>query len=210
MMKYKNLFVLCALAVSARGFATGIPVLDAASLAQAIEEVSYLSQQLEVVKNQLETTKSQLTQATNLNTYVTGNSSYASLLNSDSLYNTLPSSLSGMYSSSISTSASSLGLTSDNSIIQANDNVIASSMDKLDSLYTDLRDRTTNIENLKSMLNSTTTPTQRQDLSNRLAYENLLLQNDQNQIQTAVKYAELKQQQVASKNANTFYASWMQ
>lgn len=209
-MKYRNLFVLCALAVSARGFATGIPVVDVASLAQAVQEVAYLSQQLETLQNQLQTTKNQLSQATNLNTYVTGNSSYAYLLNSDSMYNTLPTTLSEMYSSSSSVNASALGLTSDNPVVQDNDNVIASSMGSLDSLYTDLRERTSNIENLKTMMNGTTTPTQRQDLSNRLAYENLLLQNDQNQIQTAVKYADLKQQQVSSKNANAFYASWMQ
>lgn len=209
-MKYRNLFVLCALAVSARGFATGIPVVDVASLAQAVQEVAYLSQQLETLQSQLQTTKNQLSQATNLNTYVTGNSSYAYLLNSDSMYNTLPTTLSEMYSSSSSANASALGLTSDNPVVQDNDNVIASSMGSLDSLYTDLRERTSNIENLKTMMNGTTTPTQRQDLSNRLAYENLLLQNDQNQIQTAVKYADLKQQQVSSKNANAFYASWMQ
>lgn len=209
-MKYRNLFVLCALAVSARGFATGIPVVDVASLAQAVQEVAYLSQQLETLQNQLQTTKNQLSQATNLNTYVTGNANYAYLLNSDSMYNTLPATLSGMYSDYTSANASALGLTSQNSVVQANDNVLASSMDTLDGLYADLRDRTTNIENLKTMMNGTTTPTQRQDLSNRLAYENLLLQNDQNQIQTAVKYADLKQQQVSSKNANAFYASWMQ
>ncbi len=208
-MKYRHLFVLCTLAVSARGFATGIPVVDVASLAQAVQQVAYLSQQLQTLQSQLETTKSQLSQATNLNTYVTGNSNYASLLNSDSMYNTLPSTLSGMYSSSTSANASSLGLSSTNTVVQDSDNVIASGMDNLDSLYADLRDRTTNIENLKTMMDSTTTPTQRQDMANRLAYESLLLQNDQNQIQTAVKYVDLKQQQVASKNANAFYASWM-
>lgn len=208
-MKYRHLFVLCTLAVSARGFATGIPVVDVASLAQAVQQVTYLSQQLQTLQSQLETTKSQLSQATNLNTYVTGNSNYASLLNSDSMYNTLPSTLSGMYSSSTSANASSLGLSSTNTVVQDSDNVIASGMDNLDSLYADLRDRTTNIENLKTMMDSTTTPTQRQDMANRLSYESLLLQNDQNQIQTAVKYVDLKQQQVASKNANAFYASWM-
>ena len=206
-MKLRHVCVLCALAVSARGFASGIPVVDVAGLAQAVQQVTYLSQQLQTLQTQLQTTKNQLQKATDLNTYVTGNASYANLLDRSDLYNSLPSNLAGMYGGSVN--AQALGLSSSNSIVNENGNVIASGMDSLDDLYADLRERTKNIENMKTVMNSTTTPTQRADLANRLSYEALLLQNDQNQIQTALKYTDLKQQQVSAKNANTFYASWM-
>ncbi|WP_321944004.1 type IV secretion system protein [Paraburkholderia tropica] len=168
-----------------------IPVTDALTLAQAVQQVTTLTSQLEQMK-------AQYTMLTSQYTAITGNHSYGQILNDAStLHNYLPDSWSSIYSN-ISSGSSSTLASSTNSIkstegltagsttaIQRVYNVTAANKAMQMAAYNANIDRLNNIEALMVKADATQDASAKADLANRLKAEETMVQNEQTRLNMA-------------------------
>ncbi|RUR71891.1 P-type DNA transfer protein VirB5 [Variovorax guangxiensis] len=181
----------------------GIPVLDAANLAQAIQEVIAWGEQYSQMAEQITTMKSQLDQMKQQYQALTGNRNLGDIANNPllkqavpdaaslmSAYKTIQSAgLNGLSSAGQSQRQSSLiyncegrtgsDLTSCQSFLNNTSQLLANAQSALDLIS----QRTGQIQTLQSQINSTSDPKAIAELQARIAAENTQVSNDQNRVQ---------------------------
>ncbi|MEX4004149.1 P-type DNA transfer protein VirB5 [Paraburkholderia sp. EG285A] len=190
----RSLAILAVFAFSGPAAHAQIPVTDALGLAQSIQQVAYLTQQLTQMEKDYQMLTSQYTTMTAQYAAITGNHSYGTILNDSSLHDYMPDSWSSIYSNISSGSNATLG-SSATSILQT-EGLTSGSTDSQTRYYNTLAankamqmaaynaniSRLDNIQSLMEQANATDDASAKADLQNRLAAEQAMVQNEQTRL----------------------------
>lgn len=196
----------------------GIPVLDAANLAEAIMEVLAWVEQYGQMAEEIMQLEQQYNQAVQQYDSLTGSRGLGDILNNQALQGVVPANLSSTYSSinsggysGLSSSAKSLrdstkiynceDRTGDDQIgCQAMLNQNSQTQANLNNALDLVQQRTNQIQSLQSQINSTSDPKAIAELQARIQSENTQVSNDSNRI--ALMKATADAQQQAAEQAN--------
>ena len=162
----------------------GIPVIDAGSIAQAVQQVIHMKTQIDNQISQIRNMEAQYKS-------ITGSRNLGQLLNDPAMRNYLPQDYANLYDAIKSGNTSKLSRSLDN--IAKQEKTYASQKNGADryatqSLITKASSiqaleaqskRLDNIQNLMGQINLATDPKAAQDLSNRLAAEQAMIQSEQ-------------------------------
>lgn len=164
-------------------FATGIPTVDVANIAQLVLNAQQQAQEalnaLETAKDGIEQAKSQFEAHKSM---IAGNDSLGDFLNNPALNKVLPlSDWSDIYESvrDIEDLRRRYGLTSDDSAVQKKFDSLLAVADALERTYEASGERLKNANALREKLNQVETPQQKEDLQLRYQHEMLELQVQQ-------------------------------
>ena len=164
-------------------FASGIPTVDVANIAQLVLNAQQQAQEalsaLETAKDGIEQAKSQFEAHKSM---ITGNDSLGDFLNNPALNKVLPlSDWSDIYESvrDIEDLRRRYGLTSDDSTVQKKFDSLLAVADALERTYEASGERLKNANALRDKLNQAETPQQKEDLQLRYQHEMLELQVQQ-------------------------------
>jgi type IV secretion system protein VirB5 len=188
----------CMLFYTTTPYATGIPVFDAAGVAQALETVAQLKQQLSTLQQQYNA--------------LTGTRNLGDILNNPALRQYLPDDWANVYDKV--KSGKYQGITGaataikDAEKLYSNDpnqqrvyDTMASNKAMTQEAYKNTMSRLDNIQSLMSQINAAQDTKAAADLQNRLSSENAMIQNEQTRLnlmfqlqQAESKLAEQQQQ----------------
>lgn len=186
----KATLIAATIAFSANyGAASGIPTVDAAGIATTISENL---KTLEQLKLELDAINQQIAQAKQFakdtKNRFEGNWKLGDLVNNDDFLNSLPSSAKDILVDGMSLDGlrNKYGLKSDNAGVQKQfDNLMAYG-ERIKKNYKNTLKRIEKLNQIKTLNDTATTPTQKQDVANKLA----LMQLEFNQEQVALRQAE--------------------
>lgn len=196
----------------------GIPVLDAANLAQAIMEVMSWAEQYGQMVEEIQQLDQQYNQAVQQYNSLTGSRGLGDILNNQSLQGVVPTNLASTYNSinsggysGLSSAAKSLrdaskiynceDRTGDAQVAcQATLNQNAQTQANYQNALDLVQQRTSQIQSLQSQINSTSDPKAIAELQARIQSENTQISNDANRI--ALMKATAEAQQQAADQAN--------
>ena len=169
--------------------ASGIPTVDAAGIATTISEnlktLEQLKSQLDAINQQIDQAKQFAKDTKNR---FEGNWKLGDLVNNDDFLNSLPSSAKDILVDGMSLDGlrNKYGLKSDNAGLQKQfDNLMAYG-ERVEKNYKNTLKRIEKLNQIKTLHDTATTPTQKQDVANKLA----LMQLEFNQEQAALRQAE--------------------
>ena len=169
--------------------ASGIPTVDAAGIATTISEnlktLEQLKSQLDAINQQIDQAKQFAKDTKNR---FEGNWKLGDLVNNDDFLNSLPSSAKDILVDGMSLDGlrNKYGLKSDNAGLQKQfDNLMAYG-ERVEKNYKNTLKRIEKLNQIKTLNDTATTPTQKQDVANKLA----LMQLEFNQEQAALRQAE--------------------
>lgn len=180
----------------------GIPVFDAAGIAQmvldATEQAQRFKQQVDMIRNQIEEAKNQLNEAKRQGDF------YEDMVNTftDSYVNALNSPSSGNYlahldwesiynqGNDISSLRAKYGLISDDPKMQAHYDKMLQNHTVQETHYNKSVERQNRIIKLSSLIQSADTPAKKADLTNALEFERIALMNEQQMIALTQKLME--------------------
>lgn len=202
-------FSLVLLATPYHSYASGIPTVDVANIAQL---VSNAQQQAKQALNQLNETKAAIQQAKSqydhYKNLVTGNNQLGNFLNDPLLNKVLPlNDWSDIYSDTknLSDLRNRYGLTSSDPKIQQVFDKLLQQAGALEDNYNASSQRVDNAEQLRQRLNTVQTPQEREELALRLQQEQLELQNQQIKLQNIQMLMEQKERIEDKKRAQAFW-----
>lgn len=186
----KATLIAAAIAFSANyATASGIPTVDAAGIATTISEnlktLEQLKSQLDAINQQIDQAKQFAKDTKNR---FEGNWKLGDLVNNDDFLNSLPSSAKDILVDGMSLDGlrNKYGLKSDNAGLQKQfDNLMAYG-ERVEKNYKNTLKRIEKLNQIKTLNDTATTPTQKQDVANKLA----LMQLEFNQEQAALRQAE--------------------
>lgn len=196
----------------------GIPVLDAANLAQAIMEVMSWAEQYGQMVEEIEQLNQQYNQAVQQYNSLTGSRGLGDILNNQALQGVVPTNLTSTYNainsggySGLTSAAKSLrdaskiynceDRTGDAQVAcQATLNQNSQTQANLQNALDLVQQRTSQIQSLQSQINSTSDPKAIAELQARIQSENTQISNDANRI--ALMKATADAQQQAADQAN--------
>ncbi|OCL19319.1 hypothetical protein A9G07_10085 [Gilliamella sp. wkB72] len=205
----KKLFLLMWLFISFNSYSTGIPTVDAAAIAQTVQNALQQAQQ---ALEQLNALKEQIEEAKNINEKLKKESeeqlrrfegnwglgnvfvdpTISSYLNIDDWKTEMND------SQNLSSLREKFGVTSKSESFQKNIDSLLVSYDLMQQSYEASTKRAENIVELAKLLNEAKTPQEKEDLNNRLAFEIAQNQIDKTRIDTMAKL--LEQQDRLKKN----------
>ncbi|MNO91450.1 Type IV secretion system protein virB5 precursor [compost metagenome] len=175
--------MFCALMQAPVAYASGIPTVDAANLAQMISDAQAQAQQaldaLNTAKDGIEQARQQYEHYKGI---VTGNDQLGDFLNDPALNRVLPmGDWADMYEDvqDITDLRGRYGLTSKNIDVQAKFDQLLAMTGALEANYNASTERVKNAEKLRQKLNEVQTPQEKEDLNLRYQQEFLELQNQQ-------------------------------
>lgn len=211
----KKLTLAILLILSSSSFATGIPVIDVAGIAQMIKEATIqaeqFKQQYDNMKNQLDTAKAT---ADHYKKMVEGHWNIAQLLNDPAIMNALPVNWKDIYSSAsnLSSLREQYNLKSNNPVIQKQYDNELIGLSLAESLYKSSYSIAGKIQKLQQEFSQAATPSTKQDLSNAINYEVAKLQSQQMIIdkmdQLQQKEKQLQQQKSANDLRNKMWGKY--
>ncbi|CAG9264353.1 Haloacid dehalogenase [Burkholderia diffusa] len=192
-----------ALSISVGAHAQGIPVLDAANVAQAIATVQQLQQQYTTMTTQLSA--------------LTGNRGLGLILNDPALRNFLPDQWQSIYDqvkrgqlSGISNLANTIaqqeGMTASTAGQQRLNDVLAANKAMAMQAYSSTLTRLQNIQNLMSQSNLTQDPAAKADLQNRWSAEVTQINNEKTRLDLMGRLGDIEEklaQQAAHNDMQT-------
>lgn len=188
-------------------FAGGIPVSDPTAVVQmvknAAEQAKQALDQLNATKNQIEQAKQQFEA---LKSATEGNSRLGSQFIDPAITSYLPkSSWKEVYATGdLSRLRTQYGVKSDNpKELKEFDDLLAQA-NTLEKAYVASTERQKNIEQLATKLNTTKTPQEREDLANRLQYEQLQLQNEQARLDRVQRLMDIQEKARQKQAAQEF------
>lgn len=179
--------------------ASGIPTVDAAGIATTIAENL---KTLEQLKEQLNAAKEQIQQAKdfakNEIRRFEGNWNLGDLISNDDFLRTLPKEAKDILIGNANTFnldnlRNKYGLSSDNPLTQKSYDALMKYTERMNNVYENTLKRIKNLEKLKVLANTATTPAQKQDVANKLALEQLSFNQEQQalkQMEEAIKTQE--------------------
>lgn len=190
-------------------FASGIPVVDVAGIAQMIQDGI---QQANEAMNQLNATRQQIEDFKNAaeaeKKRFEGNWKLSDVLSDPTLTSYLPSDdWQKIYDGSRDVSAlrEEYGLYSENEDEQKVFDSMLTDIDVLQDSYSATVKRTENIKNLAAYMDQAQTPQQKADYQNRIAYEQLQIQNEKIKIDTVAALMEKRQRALNQARMNAAY-----
>lgn len=185
-------------------FASGIPVVDAAAIAQAIQQVTYLQQQLTQMKNQLDSMTGDrgmagLLSGQNRNYLPADWNSAMNVLNSGGSFGSLASAAQQIKQAQSVLSSSDLSRLSPQmqQYLDQVRNVSASQQALGQQAYATASQRVNLLQTLTNQISSATDPKAVWDLQARIQSEQSQLQNDQSRLQSVAQLTQA--QSVATK-----------
>lgn len=194
--------------------ATGIPTVDVAAIAtavqNAIQQATEAAQQLAAIEREISQTKAQFDELKRL---TTGNSGYGSLYSSSELYDYLPSSTtagswqqiySNMDSSTLEGYRQRYGLKSDIPRQQATFDKQLTTLATMESAYRANNLRLENLKNLQAEADRAETPQQKQDIANRLSIEQGNIANESNRLAVATQIMDRQEKLQIQKENREF------
>ncbi len=196
------------LATPMAALASGIPVVDVTGIAQMVTNATQQAQQaLDMLNAQKETISQAKSQFDHIKSISEGNWNMGDVLNDPTLNSYLPAkSWSDIYNSTADLVGlrQKYGLTSSNPILQKRFDNLLTNLNVLQKSYESSAQRQRNIEQLSRYMNSSNTPQQREDLANRLQYEQIQLANERTRLDTIQRLMDLQQQAETQKNVNDY------
>ncbi len=194
---FVTILAVCIIVLNSPSFAGGIPVFDAAGVAQAIQTVTQLKQQVESLKKQYDA--------------ITGTRNLGDILNNPALREYLPSDWANIYDKvqkgeykGLSGAATAIKdaekLYGKGTGQQRVYDTLASNKAMTQEAYKNTIDRLNNIQALMKQINGANDTKAAADLQNRIASENAMIQNEQTRLnlmfqlqQAEMKLAEQQQ-----------------
>ena len=188
-------------------YASGIPVVDVAGIAQMVQNATATAQQALDQLNQLKQQYDQAVAAAKAEKErFEGNWSLGDILNDPTLTSYLPDDWTDIYSSGdVSGLRDQYKLKSSNPEVQEQYDSLLSNLNAMQEAYDATVQRTKNIEQLASYMNSAQTPQQKTDYANRILFEQTQIQNEQAKV-SAVK-AMMEQREYIQNKARA--QSWI-
>ncbi|HHR6240933.1 TPA: type IV secretion system protein [Providencia alcalifaciens] len=169
--------------------ASGIPTVDAAGIATTIAEnlktIEQLKSQLDAINQQIDQAKQFANDTKNR---FEGNWKLGDLVNNDDFLNSLPSDAKDILVNGMSLDGlrNKYGLKSDNAGLQEQFDNLMAYRERLEKNYKNTLKRIDKLNQIKTLNDAATNPTQKQDVANKLA----LMQLEFNQEQAALRQAE--------------------
>ena len=200
-MRIKYFFVAAILSISTPIFASGIPVIDVAGVAQMVQNAT---QQAKQALDQLNTTKNAVMAE---KARFEGNWNLADVLNDPTLISYLPSKdWQDLYNSGrdFAKLRKKYNLVSSDPIKQKAFDGMLANLDVMEKSYESTVKRQKNIEDLSRYMNSAQTPQQKDDLSNRLAFEQVQLSNEKSRLDSLNVLMKHKKDLEGEAKANSF------
>ncbi|EEN0394387.1 P-type DNA transfer protein VirB5 [Salmonella enterica] len=196
-------------AATYQSYASGIPTVDVANIAQLVSNAQQQAQQaldqLNETKAAIQQAKSQYDHYKNL---VTGNNKLGDFLNDPLLNKVLPlNDWSDIYSDTknLADLRSRYGLTSSDPKVQQAFDKLLQQAGALEDTYNASSQRVDNAEQLRQRLNTVQTPQEREELALRLQQEQLELQNQQIKLQNIQMLMVQKEKIEDKKRAQAFW-----
>ena len=186
--KFLASIIACSLVMPVAVYASGIPVVDVAGIAQMVQNATATAQQALDQLNQLKQQYDQAVAAAKAEKErFEGNWSLGDILNDPTLTSYLPDDWTDIYSSGdVSGLRDQYKLKSSNPEVQEQYDSLLSNLNAMQEAYDATVQRTKNIEQLASYMNSAQTPQQKTDYANRILFEQTQIQNEQAKV-SAVK-----------------------
>jgi type IV secretion system protein VirB5 len=204
---FKSLAMSLMFGTSNMVFAGGIPVFDAAGVAQAIETVVQLKQQVESLKKQYDA--------------ITGSRNLGDILNNPALREYLPSDWANIYDkvqsgqykglSGAATAikdAEKLYSTGTGTGQQRIYDTLASNKAMTQTAYQNTIDRLNNIQQLMKQINSAKDTKAAADLQNRIATENAMIQTEQTRLNLMVQLQQAEMKLAEQQQEKEFKAKY--
>ncbi|HHR6517676.1 TPA: type IV secretion system protein [Providencia alcalifaciens] len=186
----KTTLIVATIAFSSHyAMASGIPTVDAAGIATTIAEnlktIEQLKSQLDAINQQIDQAKQFANDTKNR---FEGNWKLSDLVNNDDFLNSLPSDAKDILVNGMSLDGlrNKYGLKSDNAGLQEQFDNLMAYRERLEKNYKNTLKRIDKLNQIKTLNDAATNPTQKQDVANKLA----LMQLEFNQEQAALRQAE--------------------
>ena len=185
----KATLIAATIAFSANYATAGIPTVDAAGIATTIAEnlktIEQLKSQLDAINQQIDQARQFANDTKNR---FEGNWKLGDLVNNDDFLNSLPSDAKDILVNGMSLDRlrNKYGLKSDNAGLQEQFDNLMAYRERLEKNYKNTLKRINKLNQIKTLNDAATTPTQMQDVANKLA----LMQLEFNQEQAALRQAE--------------------
>lgn len=199
-------------------YASGIPTVDLAAIAQAVmdamQQATEAAAQLEQMTREVEQAKELYDENKEL---ITGNSGYGSKYNSDDLTDYIPTTAtsgsweqiySNMDASTLKAYRTKYGLVSDKPTQQEVYDKKLTNLRTLEGAHRANNLRLENIQNLQALADSAETPQEKQDVLARLSVEQASINNEANRLATVKDLME-RQDQMLTQKQNTEYSKFL-
>lgn len=187
--------------------ASGIPTVDAATLAQSVLNGLEAAQQ---AKDQMQAYADQMNQAKDLfeqnKDMISGNWKLGDFLDSQLMNNILPSDWEKIYNNieDLTNLREKFGLTSDDPSVQKQYDKLLAGYDVMNKSLEANNQRVENLQKLGGLLNSANTPQQKEDLNLRFQMEYVNMQNEQIRLQNVSALMEKQKELERKKKVRTF------
>lgn len=208
MFRRTTLALSLALTLSAPIYASGIPVVDVAGIAQMITDsatrAQEFSQSISEARNRLNQLKSQ---AQHYKSMVEGHYGFEEVLSDPNLNDVIDlSAYSDLYDAidDVSDLREEFGLYSDNPVIQRRYDMQLKQLKFQETLYERSAKRQERMSRLLSQFSTATTPAAKEDLGNAINFEKTLMENEQDMMTAMSEMLERQKQLEARKQAKEF------
>lgn len=198
MFRRTTLALSLALTLSAPTYASGIPVVDVAGIAQMITDsatrAQEFSQSISEARNRLNQLKSQ---AQHYKSMVEGHYGFEEILSDPNLNDVIDlSAYSDLYDAidDVSDLREEFGLYSDNPVIQRRYDMQLKQLKFQETLYERSAKRQERMSRLLSQFGTATTPAAKEDLGNAINFEKTLMENEQDMMTAMSEMLERQKQ----------------
>lgn len=198
MFRRTTLALSLALTLSAPTYASGIPVVDVAGIAQMITDsatrAQEFSQSISEARNRLNQLKSQ---AQHYKSMVEGHYGFEEILSDPNLNDAIDlSAYSDLYDAidDVSDLREEFGLYSDNPVIQRRYDMQLKQLKFQETLYERSAKRQERMSRLLSQFGTATTPAAKEDLGNAINFEKTLMENEQDMMTAMSEMLERQKQ----------------
>jgi len=205
MFRRTTLALSLALTLSAPTYASGIPVVDVAGIAQMITDsatrAQEFSQSISEARNRLNQLKSQ---AQHYKSMVEGHYGFEEILSDPNLNDAIDlSAYSDLYDAidDVSDLREEFGLYSDNPVIQRRYDMQLKQLKFQETLYERSAKRQERMSRLLSQFGTATTPAAKEDLGNAINFEKTLMENEQDMMTAMSEMLERQKQLETRKQA---------
>ncbi|MGY5823574.1 type IV secretion system protein [Vibrio chemaguriensis] len=213
MFRRTTLALSLALTLSAPTYASGIPVVDVAGIAQMITDsatrAQEFSQSISEARNRLNQLKSQ---AQHYKSMVEGHYGFEEILSDPNLNDVIDlSAYSDLYDAidDVSDLREEFGLYSDNPVTQRRYDMQLKQFKFQETLYERSVKRQERMSRLLSQFSTATTPAAKEDLGNAINFEKMLMENEQDMMTAMSEMLEHQKQLEIEKRLNRSYQQAM-
>lgn len=207
---YTALLASLIAAVSQPLQAGGIPTVDPAAISAQIqskvETLAQLAKELDALNQQIEQAKQYAQEQAKR---FEGNWNLGSIANNDDFLNSLPSEAKDTLLQKGSESLDSLrqkyGLKTDNAEHQKDYDALLSRKSRVETAYKNTQNRIKKLNEIRKLADRAKTPAEKQDVANKLALEQLYMQQEQVALQQLEQQAKFERETEAEKSKADFF-----